>query len=118
MFCEVEYLIEEKSRLKRKFADKMRMRPTKSEALFRKKLSRYKLWFKFQYVISPYIVDFLLEFDTIVEIDGSSHIGREAYDKAREMFLIKQGYSVIRMKNENVSKVTKKQLYKILGKVL
>lgn len=49
-----------------------------------------------QKIIGNYIVDFYCaEKDTVIEIDGSSHYGKEDYDKNRDDFLISLGLIVI-----------------------
>ena len=35
----------------------------------------------------------------IVELDGDSHLGREEYDREREIYLKSQGFEVIRFEN-------------------
>ena len=68
-----------------------------------RRLKGYK--FVREYVIDPYIVDFLCrEQKIIVEIDGGQHADAEAieYDKKRTAFLEKKGYRVLRFWNEEV----------------
>ena len=83
----------------------LRKNKTKSEAIVWKLLRNRETGYKFrrQYSIGRYIVDFYCpEQKLIVEIDGSSHEGVYEQDKLREEFLIKNGYRVIRYKNEMV----------------
>lgn len=55
-----------------------------------------KLDFDRQKIVGNYIVDFYCaEKDAVIEIDGSSHDGREEYDKQRDEFLISLGLTVI-----------------------
>jgi len=55
-----------------------------------------------QYVIEPYICDFMArDIDVIVEIDGGQHSENE-YDDKRTKFLGQQGYRVIRYWNNDV----------------
>ena len=59
------------------------------------------LKFRRQQVIHPYVADFAcLAARVLVEIDGVSHDSRECYDKKREAFLQRQGYSVMRFANK------------------
>lgn len=58
-----------------------------------------------QYIIGQYIVDFAcLKAHLIIEVDGGYHseTRQEADDKVRQQWLEKQGYSVIRFKNEEI----------------
>ena len=82
-------------------AEKMRSNPTIAEKIFKEKLDALKIKYKFQYIIGSYIVDFLVG-NTIYEIDGSSHIGKEEYDKIRTKYLSAKGYKVIRVLNKDV----------------
>jgi len=81
----------------------MRSHPVSLEKLFwsevrNRKLSGYK--FKRQFLIGPYIVDFVcLERRLVVELDGPFHTGRQSYDARRDAFLRAQGYSVLRFPN-------------------
>jgi very-short-patch-repair endonuclease len=55
-------------------------------------------------IIGPYIVDFVgIDRNFILEIDGSSHIGRDEYDGKRDNFLTNKGYTVFRISNEDVN---------------
>lgn len=56
-----------------------------------------------QVVIAPYIVDFAARAARlIVELDGDSHAGREAYDCVRTRYLEEKGFRVIRFTNSEV----------------
>lgn len=56
-----------------------------------------------QRVIGPYIVDFYVKgLGLIVEIDGSSHNGKEKYDERRENYLKKLGLNVWRTSSTEV----------------
>jgi very-short-patch-repair endonuclease len=55
-----------------------------------------KLDFDRQKIIGNYIVDFYCaEKSTIIELDGSSHDGKEDYDKKRDDFFVSLGLRVI-----------------------
>jgi len=62
-----------------------------SEVLFWMEVHKGKLWsidFDRQRVIDNYIVDFYVKsLSLVIEIDGSSHIGKEEYDEVREDYL-------------------------------
>jgi len=82
---------------------KMCKKPTRSESRFMDRLKEHGISFGFQVIISPYIVDFLiLKRNLIIEIDGSSHEKRKAYDNCRTLCLEQHGFSVIRVKNCDV----------------
>jgi len=69
------------------------------EALFWNQIKSAKLNgldFDRQKIIGNYIVDFYCaEKNAVIELDGSSHVGREDYDKQRDDFLISLGLTVI-----------------------
>jgi very-short-patch-repair endonuclease len=59
--------------------------------------------FRRQVPIGSYVVDFLCEEKSlVVEIDGSTHEGREAYDAQRTTFLKRQGLRAVRVSNDEV----------------
>ncbi|MEQ1550580.1 endonuclease domain-containing protein, partial [Sphingorhabdus sp.] len=85
----------------------MRLNPTEAEKrlwmiLRAKRLVGYK--FKRQVIIDSYIVDFI-NFDhrLIVEADGSQHAESE-YDKRRDAYLEKLGFSALRFWNSDILK--------------
>ena len=59
--------------------------------------NRFKeLDFHRQKVIGDYIVDFYCpKKRVVIEIDGKSHIGKDAYDEKRDVFLKSNGLTVI-----------------------
>jgi len=60
-------------------------------------------WFRRQYVLGPYIVDFVaLTPRLVVEVDGDSHRFRPASDAHRDRWLAAQGYRVLRVTNHTV----------------
>lgn len=59
--------------------------------------------FRQQHAIGPYIVDFCaVKEKLVIELDGSQHFNREAYDRERTRFLNSKGYKVIRIWNNDV----------------
>lgn len=59
--------------------------------------------FKRQRPIDRFIADFFCaDLKLIIEIDGSSHIGKEAYDAYRQQRLENLGYTVIRFREGEV----------------
>lgn len=85
----------------------MRLNPTESEkrlwAILRaKRLSEHK--FKRQVIIDSYIVDFVnFECRVIIEADGSQHAESD-YDKRRDVYLKRQGFTVLRFWNSDILK--------------
>ena len=72
-----------------------------SEVLFWMQVTKgnfHKIDFDRQKVIGNYIVDFYVKkLRLIIEIDGSSHIGKELYDAERERFLVSLGLTMYRI---------------------
>jgi very-short-patch-repair endonuclease len=68
-----------------------------------RQFAKYK--FRRQYVIEPYIVDFIcLTKKLIIELDGGQHSDQLGYDHARTLFLQERGYQVIRFWNDAIFK--------------
>ena len=62
-----------------------------------------KLKFKRQKPIGRYIVDFVChEMNLIIEVDGGQHQENAEYDRARDAWLRKQGFVVLRFWNHEV----------------
>jgi very-short-patch-repair endonuclease len=54
--------------------------------------------------IGPFIADFLCrEAKLVVEVDGPNHEGAEAYDARRTAFLVREGYRIVRIRNDEVT---------------
>ena len=85
------------------FAKQMRSAPTPWEhqlwqQLRAKRFSGIK--FKRQQPIGPYIVDFVaLSQKLIVELDGGQHDSQREYDATRDTFLTLNGFTVVRIWN-------------------
>lgn len=77
-----------------------------SEVIFWKQVRAGTFWnidFDRQRIIGSFIVDFYVKsLDLIIEIDGSSHNGKEEYDAMREQFLINLGLDVYRISDFRV----------------
>jgi len=88
------------------FAKQMRREQTEPETrlwleLRGQRFQRIK--FRRQKVIGPYIADFSSrEPMLVIEIDGDTHAGQEAYDRSRTVYFEEQGYRVIRFTNRDV----------------
>ncbi len=51
-----------------------------------------------QMPIGPYFADFVCrERGVVIEVDGSQHLDRAAYDRGRDEYMIAAGYSVFRV---------------------
>jgi very-short-patch-repair endonuclease len=116
---------EKKRRLKatlRGFARAMRKAPTDAERKLWWKLKDRRLGglkFKRQYPIVPFIVDFVcIEKRVVVELDGSQHQERAAYDAARDAFLARKGFRVVRIWNADFLRhqdETADYIFRVLG---
>ena len=77
-----------------------------SEVLFWVVVHQGHFWgidFDRQRVIGNYVVDFYVKsLSLVVEIDGSSHEGKEEYDKERQTFLESLGLKVFRIEDYRV----------------
>jgi very-short-patch-repair endonuclease len=66
-----------------------------------RQFKRYK--FRRQYVIHPYIVDFIcLSKKLIIELDGEQHLNQVAYDEKRTRYLEGLGFHVMRFWNSQI----------------
>lgn len=93
-------------REKLQFAKNMRNSPTEAEAalwemLRCKRMDGFK--FRRQEIILGYIVDFYCpKLRLIIEVDGSSHEGKEEYDAYRQKVLEDKGLRFLRFQNYQV----------------
>ena len=86
-------------------AKALRANLTEPERRFWYRLRANRLGVKFhrQVVLAPYIADFAARSERlVVELDGDTHPGREAYDEARTRVLEQRGYRVLRFQNADV----------------
>jgi very-short-patch-repair endonuclease len=93
---------------KLQFAKTLRKTMTPAEKILWKKLRSNQLGFKCkkQVPIGPWIVDFaFLSLKIVIEVDGSIHstFDQQQRDKAKNQYLKKQGFFVIRVLNSMVS---------------
>jgi len=64
-----------------------------------RRLNKFK--FRRQYVIEPFIVDFIcISKKLIIELDGEYHQYQQEYDLDRARYLELKGYHVLRFQNE------------------
>ena len=79
---------------------------TEAETLLWNKIRRKRisgLRFRRQYPIGQYITDFCCpEIGLIIEVDGDVHNGTMEYDSLRDGYLEAGGYTVIRIKNDEI----------------
>ena len=85
----------------------MRANPTPAEAILWPELMRFKAEGKPKFCrqirIMGYIADFCARrVKLVIEIDGSSHNGREAYDRHRDKVLASAGFRTLRFTNRDV----------------
>lgn len=89
------------------FADIMRQKPTPAESKLHNALIDaflpYQTQIVHQYVVGPFIADFKVK-HFLIEVDGSSHDGKESYDARRTTYMENKGYSVLRVLNTDVLK--------------
>lgn len=92
----------------KKRARELRQAENLPEVLFWMQVTKggfHKIDFDRQRVIGSYIVDFYVKkLGLVIEIDGSSHIGKEEYDKEREEYLCSLGLKVYRIQVGDVMK--------------
>jgi very-short-patch-repair endonuclease len=84
----------------------LRHNPTEAESRLWRVLRGHQMddtHFRRQHTIGSYIVDFCAPSKKlIIEVDGSQHLDREAYDLERTAVLESQGYRVLRFWNHEV----------------
>jgi len=105
------------------FAKNLRKNPTITEALLWGRLKGKKLegrQFSRQKVIFGWIVDFYCASENlVVELDGTSHFGKEDKDLERDQVMTAAGFRILRFKNEevktNIEYVVEKIRTTILG---
>ena len=91
----------------KKFARDLRNNATDTERALWQELRRGKIVgarFRRQVPIGPYIADFAcLKNRIVIELDGSQHLDRAAYNEVRSAFLKAQKFRVLRFWNGTVS---------------
>jgi very-short-patch-repair endonuclease len=87
-------------------ARRLRRRMTRQERTLWQELRGNKLresHFRRQQLIDGYIADFYCHrAGLVVEVDGNSHLGREAYDQARDEAFAARGLRILRFSNDRV----------------
>lgn len=88
---------------KRAYADYLRDNQTTSERMMARVLYYLGCDVEPQQIVRGYIVDFLDRANRVViEVDGSSHDGKEDYDGERDAIMQADGYRVIRIQSWEV----------------
>ena len=87
----------------------LKRRQTIPEQVVKQALEEMEIVHRVQYLViwkkfkRAYILDFYLpEYKVCIEVDGSSHFRRTAYDAMRTKYLREQGIIVMRFKNEEM----------------
>lgn len=113
----------DKQRLAEEYKDNLRKKATKSEIVFRKVLVRGKIKHKFQRAFIAdgcfYICDFVFEKDKVcVEIDGGYHTTpqQRAKDAAKDAYLRRRGFNVVRIQNQDVDKLTVEKVKDLIAR--
>lgn len=89
------------------YAQTMRLKPTPAEKIVAERLTERGILFYPQYIIAPYIVDFVIpEKMVIIELDGSGHDDpdQKLYDERRDKYLEALGFKVFRFWNHRAVK--------------
>jgi len=90
----------------RERARELRREMTPAEAILWKLLRGRRfagLKFRRQHPLGPFYADFAcVERSVVVEVDGETHLGREANDEARSAYLRDEGWMVLRYWNTEV----------------
>lgn len=82
--------------------ERLARKPTDAEKAFLARLTKARITVRFQHVIPPYIVDFLISNRMlIIELDGEVHAAPEQarYDQRRDDYLKSQGFTILRLSN-------------------
>jgi very-short-patch-repair endonuclease len=95
----------------------LRRDPTTCERILWEYLRARKmvgLKFRRQHPLGPFIVDFIcLSKKIIIEVDGGIHDERRDYDRQRDEWLQLQGFTVLRIKNEELEKNLEETLLRL-----
>jgi len=70
---------------------------SQAEILFYHTLQEQGISFAFHHEIGPYIADYLIDEDLVVELDGPQHKYSQAKDKTRDRYMERLGYRVLRI---------------------
>jgi len=107
------YSDECKHKWKHLLAKSMRLNPTKHEAILYDALTKEGITFEPQAVVGPYIVDVLIPYKKVVEVDGCVHDKQKEYDEARSQFLWRRGYRIVRFRNKQITQSLDEVIHEI-----
>lgn len=93
---------QQKQSWKAVIAKGMRICPTDHETFMEDALLSVGYQFEKQKQIGPYIADFFIEPNVVIEVDGLVHKSRRQYDAARDEYMNRKGFHVLRFKNEEL----------------
>ena len=79
-----------------------RVKVTLWENILATKLEQRRVKFERQYRVGPFIVDFFVYPNLVVEAEGLSHSGTQNRDRTRTAFLESLGLSVFRVSNNTI----------------
>ncbi len=102
----------------KKRSDRLRKNPTEAECRLASRLRDAGIRFHFQRVVGLYIPDFVLaDRAVILEVDGDVHDTQSEYDIARDKVLRSRGFTVVRIRNEEVDAFNLKPIlrFQVLG---
>lgn len=100
-------------------AQRLRSRPTRTEAIMWRKLYALSMRFRRQSVVLGWIADFYHpKTRLVIEIDGGYHAGQIAKDAHRDLVMQRHGFTVIRFTNDQVLKDADSVTRQIVNKVL
>jgi len=103
-------------------AHDLRHHPTRTEMILWEYLRARRmvgLKFRRQHPTGPYIVDFVcLKMNFVIEVDGPIHEGKEEYDRNRDLWIKSQGFTVMRIKNEELENNRDAVIKRIKGYLL
>ncbi|MBX7220013.1 MAG: endonuclease domain-containing protein [Blastocatellia bacterium] len=107
---------------KNEFGDRMRRKPTPSEQALWALLHQWGIAERFnrQKYIGGFIADFYCSLgrSIVIEVDGSSHKGREAYDQKRDEIFQQKNINTVRVTNHEVihaPELVKTRIFAALG---
>ena len=99
------------------YSRKLRRNATLEEKELLGLLKKYPYDIRFQRVIPPYIVDFVIRHILIIELDGKHHEHKIEKDSYRDTYLKNYGYEILRFSNSEFKNNKKEVLSFIIDTV-
>ena len=85
------------------FWDRLYQKPTRAEKLLEPYIARLGVRYRFQHRVWNYILDFALpDYSLDIELDGPDHARKTKRDNDRTAWLIKKGWTVVRIDDQEV----------------